>query len=310
MLPVLAAEPSWTSVGVEFVIGRQLVKVEGEVDRLRAVLDACNGRTTVRELFATHGEESGEVIEELLRVGALTDAEQAWRRFHRWTSNPTPFLRTVPEDEVFGLMRETFRPSMPLGEALPLAENPTDVGRIARRRRSGRVEPVERPLSWEQLSALLSSAYGRADSSWLTVPSGGALYPTVVHVLLRKALGPLSPGIWWYDPWRDRIHEQRSGPPPIEPLMISHEVTDPLLARGEPMIALSVDLRRSSRKYGPFAYRLALMEVGAVMQTAYLVGTELDIPVRACAGFHDPEVASLLDLPDGVVSVLLLYAGA
>ena len=92
--------------------------------------------------------------------------------------------------------------------------------------------------------------------------------------------------------------------------MLAHDVTDPLLARDEPLIALSADMRRPSRRYGARGYRLALMEAGAVMQNAYLVGAELDVPVRACAGYLDAGVGSLLELPDGVVCVLLLFAGA
>jgi SagB-type dehydrogenase family enzyme len=307
--PLLVADARWTGDGVELDLGRRVVTVEGEPARLRDVLGACDGRTTVDELAEAHGPDTRELLEGLLGTGALVDSEEAWRRFHRWSDNPPSLLRATTDADAAELWEETFRPREPLGGAVALEPCDTAVGRIARRRASGRAAD-QRPLTWPQLGALLTTMYGPADSRWLTVASGGALYPLAVHVLIRRALGPLEPGIWWYDPWRGGLHLQRAGRPELEPLMLSHDVTDPLLARGEPLIALSADLRRPSRRYGARGYRLALMEAGAVMQNAYLVGAELDVPVRACAGYIDTAAGSLLELPDGVVCLLLMFAGA
>jgi SagB-type dehydrogenase family enzyme len=172
------------------------------------------------------------------------------------------------------------------------------------------VEDEPRPATWGSVSALLAASYGRTEGRWLTVPSGGALYGMVLHLVLRQPLGPLAPGIWWYDPWRAEVRPQAPGRPAIEPLLAAHPVTDPLLERGEPLVAISADLRRVARKYGARGYRLALMEAGAVMQTAYLLGAETGLPVRACAGFADAGVAGLLALPEDVEPLLLLFAGS
>ena len=207
-------------------------------------------------------------------------------------------------------MRETFVPSVAVGD--PIAIEPVDsaVRQAGRSRRSARPEEQPRPLTWPQLGALLAAAYAWTDGNWFTVPSAGALYPLVVHVLLRKPLGPLSPGVWWYDAWSGGLRRQLGERPAIEPLLFSHPVTDPLIAvrsrssRSRPTCAVPC------ASTGRAGYRFALTETGAVMQTAYLVGAELGIPVRACGGYHDAGLNRLLDHPDDVVCTLVLFAGA
>ncbi len=308
--PVLATDPRWTSDGVELELDRRVVQVGDEGGRLRGVIDACDGRRTVAELTDDLGPDAGNLVEELLGIGALVDVDGSWRRFHRISGNPPPLSRPTSEDEVNELMRETFVPTAAVGDPIVLAPLHSQVGATARRRRSGVAEQQPRPLGWEELGTLLSVAYGRAGDRWFTVPSGGALYPLVAHVLVRKPVGPLEPGIWWYDHWRGELRPQRLGRPDVESMLISHPVTDRLIAREEPLLAISADLGRTCRKYGARGYRFALMESGAVMQTAYLVGAELGIPVRACGGYHDTGMNALLDHPDGVVCMLMLFAGA
>jgi SagB-type dehydrogenase family enzyme len=307
--PVLATDPVFTDGGAEFVLDRAVVTVGDDDGRLRLVLDACDGRTAVGELTAALGPDARALVDELLHAGVLVDIERCWRRSHRLGANPPLFKRDVPDDEVHRLMAETFVPPVTFGDPVRVEGMPSSIERAARTRRSARPEPEPRPLQWEQLCSLLATAYGRAAPGWFTVPSGGALYPLVVHVLLRKPLGPLEPGIWWYDHWQGELRQTRSGAPDIVPLLVPHPVTDPLVAREEPLLAISADLSRTCRKYGMRGYRFALMETGAVMQTAYLVGAELDIPVRACAGYHDARMNLLLGHPDDVVCTLLLLLG-
>jgi len=308
--PVLATDPRWTGEGVELELERSLVRIDDDTGRLRPVLDACDGRTSVLELTTEFGPDARGLIDELLGAGALVDVEQGWRRFHRLSGNPSPVGRGISDEEASELMSEAFAPTEPVGDPVALEPAKSEVGRAARRRSSARAGPEPRPLRWEQLGSLLSIAYGPARSGWFTVPSGGALYPLVVHVLVRKAVGPLQPGVWWYDHRRGELRQQRPGRPDIESLLVSHPVTDPLAARDEPILAVSADLARPCRKYGGRGYRFALMETGAVMQSAYLVGAELDVPVRACAGYHDGGVNALLGHRDSVVCTLLLFVGA
>ena len=163
--PLLVADARWTADAVEFALGRRVVRVEGEPARLRAVLDGCDGRTTVGELAEHHGPDARELLEGLLDAGALADCEEAWRRFHRWSDNPPPLPHGGSDGDGSELWSETFRPGEPLGEPVALEPCDTAVGRVARRRASGRAGEDPRPLSWPQLGALLAASYGPAGSA-------------------------------------------------------------------------------------------------------------------------------------------------
>jgi SagB-type dehydrogenase family enzyme len=86
-------------------------------------------------------------------------------------------------------------------------------------------------------------------------------------------------------------------------------MNDELLAPGRPLLFVSADLERPSRKYSNRGYRYALMEAGAAMQNAYLAAAELGLPIRAIGGFHDDRAHEYLDLPEQVRPLLALLLG-
>ncbi len=153
--------------------------------------------------------------------------------------------------------------------------------------------------------------YGRgAPGAHRTVPSGGALYPLVLHALLPTPVPPLGPGLWWYDPGSERVHQVSDDPPPPGSLLVREQLSDTLLEGAQPVVFVSAEVGRTSAKYSNRAYPLALMEAGAAMQNAYLVGADLGLPVRAIAGLDDAAVHRALLLPDGAAPLLALLLGS
>jgi SagB-type dehydrogenase family enzyme len=93
--------------------------------------------------------------------------------------------------------------------------------------------------------------------------------------------------------------------------VILHDpVADALVAAGGPVVFISANLERTSRAYANRGYRWALIEVGAVLQNAYLVAAELDVPVRAIGGFLDERTHAFLGLPDHVRPMLAVLLGS
>jgi SagB-type dehydrogenase family enzyme len=120
---------------------------------------------------------------------------------------------------------------------------------------------------------------------------------------------PLSQGLWWYQPKRDALRLVRDRDLDISSMFLSHPTTDPLISYGHPIVFISADIERQSRKYSNRAYRLSLIEAGAAMQNAYLVGAQLDLPVRACAGIVEDVVDPFLELPSGKHALLAILIG-
>jgi SagB-type dehydrogenase family enzyme len=306
----------WEQDAAIVELGPTEVRVQGEVDALRAILGGCDGRSTVAQLVDRYGPDARALLARLLDRGAVVDAEQAWRVLHRQSSVGSALGRAIDDAELARLQQGAFVPAGPLadGPAVPLAPTASAVGAVAARRRSATPAQPSVPATFAGLSAVLAAAYsGRATDVGTgtgTVPSAGALYPLVVHVVLREPLGPAGPGLWWSDPRTAQLH--RLGDPPTDAaaLLVPEPSSAAMLGRRQPLVFLSADLARPSRKYGARGYRYALMEAGAAMQAAYLVATELGIPLRAIGGIDDGVAHRFLALPDTAVALLALFVGS
>jgi SagB-type dehydrogenase family enzyme len=312
--PLLAGPHRREGDAVVIAVGRRDVRVGGDAALAEAILGACDGRRTLPELAAevAPGEEDAvrELLGELLRQEAVVDCTQAYRLAHRHGSVGSPFLPELDDEGLRALGEERFQPPETSGEAVDLAPAETSLGDLASRRRSAEAAGAPRRVTFEELSALLSTAYGGDRRRGRPVASAGGLYPLVLHVWAREALGPLAPGLWWYDPAAERLRAVPAPEAEAGELFLSHPLSDALLVRGHPVVFVSADLARMSRKYGNRGYRYGLMEAGAVMQSAYLSAAELDLPIRAIGGIHDDNTRAFLALPDGAEPLLALLLGA
>jgi SagB-type dehydrogenase family enzyme len=160
----------------------------------------------------------------------------------------------------------------PLGPAL---------GEVLAARRSVR-EPGSAPLTLDQLGAFLHwSARATAvpgaphGQSLRPSPSGGALHGLEIYTVVGRVSG-LDPGMYAYDPFGHCL----------EPVPAAPSVTRQLLAHAtagtgghEPQMLLVVSARfgRVMRKYRSMAYALLLKDLGALMQTMYLVATAMGL---------------------------------
>jgi SagB-type dehydrogenase family enzyme len=311
--PLLAGVARWEPAGLCVDVGDIEVRVTGDRPTLQAILGGCDGRTSIRQLTARHGEDARVLLTTLLERGALVDASQAWRVLHRQSSAGSALGRPLDGPTVRRLQTQSYLPSQPLDDGVALAPAPTAAAALGGRRRSS--NPGDPPVgaTFATLSAVLAAAYGVPASAGEarsgTVPSAGALYPLIVHVLLRVPLGPAAAGLWWHDPQALRLHRLRSEPAAAEALFVPEPACAALVARGEPIVFLSADLARPSRKYGARAYRYALLEAGAAVQAASLAATELALPLRAIGGIDDAAVHTALALPETGVALMALLVG-
>lgn len=314
--PLLAGVLRREDDAVLVVTATREVRVAGDPDVVAAVLQRCDGRRTEAEVVAAlpADEQPGarELLGALREHAALVDCTQAWRVLEEQTSAGSPFYPAPDAGALDELTRRRWRPAT-TGVAHALTPAPTAVAKLAARRASAEPGGAEHVVSFPELSAILTAGYAApAGAARAPVASAGALYPLVIHVLVRRDIGPLSPGAWWYD--RDAgdagdLLRVRDGVPVLDELLLSHELSDAMLARGEPVLVLSADIARGSGKYGNRAHRYALLEAGAVLQNVTLAATELGVPLRPIGGFDEGRMALLLDLA-GAQPLLTVLLGA
>lgn len=310
----LAHAPSYPrDEGVGFLLDGREVAIDGDVEFVARVLALCDGRLSVAEIAARlgdSGDDARALIGALHELGVLLDCSEAWRRFDAISSARSGLYRPVSADVLEQIGGVSSRPDREPVRTVSIQPAPTRLGEIVAERRSAVAGEPPRPISFGELSTVLFAMYGRRDDGRRPVPSGGGLYPLLVHVWLRAELVPLQAGIWWYDPRAGALGLLAAPAPDTYDVFVRDNACADLLARDGPVVFLSADVGRSSRKYSNRAYRFALIEVGAAMQNAYLACSELGVPIRAAAGFDEPAAADALLLADGSVALLTLLLGS
>ena len=188
------------------------------------------------------------------------------------------------------------------GEVLEL---PTDFGELTIRpsyaelldvRRSGRKYDKRTPLTQEQLAFLLWSAQGiqsiigKNYATLRPVPSGGARHPFEIYVAVRDVEG-LAAGLYHYLPAL-HIGEKRVAVEYVKPLDdYAAVVTDMLAgqkwaAKAPAVVFLSCVAYRAEWRYGTFAHRVALIDLGHVGQNLMLSATALEL-TSCCMAAYD-----------------------
>jgi len=121
-------------------------------------------------------------------------------------------------------------------------------------------------------------------------PSGGGIHPLEIYVTAARCKG-LERGLYHYRPG-DHVLETVSGlTADVEALLDAAQRSTGDSTLGEHpsvLITIAARFRRTAWKYQSIAYRLILLEVGALLQTMYLVATAMRLaPCAIGAGDSD-----------------------
>lgn len=172
-----------------------------------------------------------------------------------------------------------------------------------------------RPISLEALSdclfagngikgALESGPYGRLPHAM--TPSGGARNPFELFVDARNVAG-LAPGIWHYAAAEHSLgflHDEPRTKPSV--LTADQEWTNDCAA----LVYLVATFERSAWKYRQAsAYRVVLMEIGAIVQNIQLMAARTGIAAAPTGAIRESEIEISLrirEIEQGVMFVIVL----
>jgi SagB-type dehydrogenase family enzyme len=192
---------------------------------------------------------------------------------------------------VFARNRTMSKKGEPMNLPAPALDGDVSLEKAIKERRTVR-SFADKPLTVGQLSQILWAAQGITDNRGLkrAAPSGGALYPVDVYVVVGKnGVRELAHGGYHYDP----LHHS------IEKILDTDARDDVAVASLRQMwmstapviLVITAEYRRITIKYGERGKRYAMIEVGHICQNIFLQCQAL----RLCAGivgaFYDAEVA-------------------
>jgi SagB-type dehydrogenase family enzyme len=140
-----------------------------------------------------------------------------------------------------------------------------------------------RPLTASTLGEFLfrsagaSGGQGHASGvSHRPYPSGGGCYPLEIYPLIVRC-DNLAAGLYWYDAHAHRLYFRKPVAEDVEAL-IAGGVPDPgAPALPHVVLVIAARFERVQSTYEAVGYSLILKEVGALMQTMYLVAAAMDL---------------------------------
>ena len=170
------------------------------------------------------------------------------------------------------------------------AMSPT--AKLLRERHSTRIFDDRQPITLAELSQFLDST-ARVKSRWKSgldlgdggpivtyaarpYPSGGGGYELELYLAVDKCQG-LSRGFYHYDAGGHALVQIGVRPHEFEALLTSAEFAMGAPAAPQILITIAARFGRISWKYGSLAYALILKDVGVMLQTLYLMATDMGL---------------------------------
>jgi SagB-type dehydrogenase family enzyme len=195
---------------------------------------------------------------------------------------PPPAVRPRWPGRKIDLGRFTAAPSQPM---LPVAK-------LLRERHSTRMFDDRQPITLAELARFLDNA-ARVHSRWKSrldlggdapvvdyaarpYPSGGASYELELYLAADKCEG-LARGFYHYDAGAHALAPIGVGAGELDALLTGAQFAMGAPAVPQILITIAARFGRISWKYSSIAYALILKDVGVLMQTLYLVATDMGL---------------------------------
>ncbi len=296
------------------------IEIKGCNQGLEILLPMCNGRNSL-DFIRTELEKTFESkdVEDLLIVLfqhlILVDSNRIFQVFYAYSRNPMPFFESLTPQETFDFVSDQSHLPLIGNNSVKAKFKKTELQMIMDMRCTIRDFSGE-AMNEESVVSLVWSAYGKQtkrandESDFLertfTVPSGGALYPLFIYLILFKQCGSLEKGIYLWHKEESLLELINAG----DFLCESGEIINgiPSLEHSAGVMCVVADFERSARKYGNKAYNLIQQEVGHVMQNVALFCAERNIGVVEIGGYCDEALASLLDIQFPIEAPLIVAA--
>lgn len=218
----------------------------------------------------------------------------------------TGFLCMLPQ-----LMEDKLEHKEFINEIIKLPEprydSETSIEEALSTRRSIRAYKDE-PLTLAEVSQLLWAAQGITSTArgLRTAPSGGALYPLEVYVVIGN-VESVTKGVYKYKPHEHELVKVRDGD--VRNELAAAALRQTCIGAGSIVIVFSAVYERTTQKYGDRGIRYVHIEVGHVAQNVFLQAVSLDLGTVTVGAFKDDKVKILLNMPNEEHPLYLMPIG-
>ena len=189
---------------------------------------------------------------------------------------------------------------------LPEIKKYLKISKLLRKRRSPKNE-IYGSVTLKQINHMLFAAHGITKNIFFrTYPSPGATHPTEIYLVVWN-VSDLNPGIYHHnliDNSLELISSKKTEPKDI---LATHDLWDEAAC----LFVFSLELPRTTMKYGERGYRFALLESGHSSQNLMLAATELKIQACELGNYYDNILCELIkaDGVEHIIGTTVIVAG-
>lgn len=306
-VPILMVPAVPYEGGIRFLHRENQIDIGPEMaDEVWKILSLCNGYTKVSDIvksFGLHEDEVIEILTELEDMDLVIDSRHQYMHFHRISNYPTAINSDLTQDEI-----ETYTKSKRLptksGEIIEFDRNTSSALFSIRENRRSCRSFSKKKMTINQIGSICHYAYSIPNHS---VPSGGALYPLRIYVLIEELQDGLRSGYYEYDAEKDCLvcfNDEVD----IEQLKYCFNQEE-MPFGSSVQIIIAADLERQPHKYANRGYRLTLIEAGHVAENVSLYCAEQGLGSCEMGGVQDEPLRRELGLSDDIWPLLAIPVG-
>ena len=284
-------------ISIEFTTSREVISLKEHTTLISEIVAFSDGLTSTESVLNALAKKYPEyersfiedVVDDLESLGVLIESRRIAEWFHGVSSNPMPYYHSLspPEIEAHRLSpRKTVEGISRI--TLPITD--TDFTEMLRKRFSCRTFDGT-PVSLDAYGYLLRNAYGQ---DLYPVPSGGALYPLSLYLVVNIGSEELPAGFYQYDSAKNELV---GSPREYDEQTAAYAFdSDFLTEDAAGIFVIAADIQRQGKKYSNRGYRYSLIEVGHVAQNILVSAVDAEVHTLEYGGFLDEEVSVLFDL--------------
>jgi len=285
------------------------VKIEGANDIFSVLLPMCNGKVVFKKVIdlvaktsRVGKEEVTDLVYKLFELDILQDKHQLFLSWKKYGENPMPFWQDISKEESIDLMRGSsrrndlsllFSCSIPSFKLRDLLEKRCSIREFSLPE-----------MAMSDIFGLFWSAYGKQGGRFkvwkygiegtYTVPSGGALFPLVLYLILLRKIEVMERGIYKWEKESSEFSflnsQTRVNRGKLEEVINGIDS----LKNAVGIMVVLADFERVSKKYSNKSYPLVLLEAGHVMQNAYLYCAERNLGFVEVLGFNHRKMMNII----------------
>lgn len=285
-----------------FITKRGILRLKPDAPQreILGILKRCTGLRSIqniRKQVDIPKRRFHETIHFLLKNQIIFPSNKLGVWFHERTLEDSKYL-TEFNPTLFEELKQLKRTK----SRKPLNLDYTPLERIQLQRKSSRrFAPVR--VSKDELLRTLSSLYFQAGIP--IVASAGGFYPLHFHIITLNT--ELPNGLYKYKPSSSTLKLVRKVPDTDE--IFFYLQNRDIFANASFIIIVSADLDIHAQKYSNRGYRYTLIEVGSVVQNAYLKAVENSQGVLAYGGFSDTRLKKYLGLDNNSFPLITMAFG-